>query len=182
MKRTEKLNISLSQEEVELIDGWRFENRLPSRAAAVRELIGRSIHTRVADTDRIPDTKEIGVGESPFMRQGLISFTIADAKLADAPLIYVSSEFEHLSGYSPSECIGRNCRFLQGPKTRKNAISKIREAVENARACEVEMINYRKTGEPFEMRLKLDPLNVCGEEPGRFIVGTQIFLRDLSQG
>jgi hypothetical protein len=44
-KRTEKLQIMLSDEEIAAIDDWRFQNRLPSRAAAIRELISRGLHT-----------------------------------------------------------------------------------------------------------------------------------------
>ncbi len=44
-KRTEKLQLMLSDEELKAIDDWRFENRLPSRAAAIRELISRGLHT-----------------------------------------------------------------------------------------------------------------------------------------
>jgi hypothetical protein len=42
-KRTEKLQIMLSDEELGAIDDWRFQNRLPSRAAAIRELIRRGL-------------------------------------------------------------------------------------------------------------------------------------------
>ena len=35
-KRTEKLQLMLDPEELQAIDDWRFENRLPSRAAAIR--------------------------------------------------------------------------------------------------------------------------------------------------
>lgn len=44
-KRTEKLQIMLSDAEIEAIDDWRFKHRLPSRAAAIRELISRGLHT-----------------------------------------------------------------------------------------------------------------------------------------
>lgn len=44
-KRTEKLQIMLSDEEIAAIDDWRFSHRLPSRAAAIRELISRGLHT-----------------------------------------------------------------------------------------------------------------------------------------
>ena len=42
-KRTEKLQLMLDVEELNAIDDWRFENRLPSRAAAIRELIRRGL-------------------------------------------------------------------------------------------------------------------------------------------
>jgi len=44
-KRTEKLQLLLSDEELAAIDDWRFEHRMPSRAAAIRELISRGLHT-----------------------------------------------------------------------------------------------------------------------------------------
>ena len=44
-KRTEKLQLMLDVEELKVIDDWRFENRLPSRAAAIRELIRRGLNT-----------------------------------------------------------------------------------------------------------------------------------------
>lgn len=38
-KRVEKLQIMVADEELERIDDWRFENRSPSRSAAIRTLI-----------------------------------------------------------------------------------------------------------------------------------------------
>ena len=42
-KRTEKLQLMLNDEELRAIDDWRFANRLPSRAAAIRELLRRGL-------------------------------------------------------------------------------------------------------------------------------------------
>jgi hypothetical protein len=42
-KRTEKLQLMLDLDELQAIDDWRFENRLPSRAAAIRELLRRGL-------------------------------------------------------------------------------------------------------------------------------------------
>lgn len=43
MKRSEKLQLLLNEEELEAIDDWRFLHRLPSRAAALRELLRRGL-------------------------------------------------------------------------------------------------------------------------------------------
>lgn len=43
--RPERLQIMLSEEELGLIDDWRFNRRMPSRAAAVRELLRRGLET-----------------------------------------------------------------------------------------------------------------------------------------
>jgi len=41
--RGERLQIMLTAEELEALDNWRFAARMPSRAAAVRELLRRGL-------------------------------------------------------------------------------------------------------------------------------------------
>jgi hypothetical protein len=43
LTRGERLQIMLTPEEVEALDNWRFQKRMPSRAAAVRELLKRGL-------------------------------------------------------------------------------------------------------------------------------------------
>ena len=41
--RGERLQIMLTEDELAVLDDWRFANRMPSRAAAVRELLKRGL-------------------------------------------------------------------------------------------------------------------------------------------
>jgi hypothetical protein len=41
--RGERLQIMLTDDELRLVDDWRFAKRMPSRAAAVRELLKRGL-------------------------------------------------------------------------------------------------------------------------------------------
>jgi hypothetical protein len=43
LERGERLQIMLNSEELEAVENWRFEKRMPSRAAAVRELLRRGL-------------------------------------------------------------------------------------------------------------------------------------------
>jgi hypothetical protein len=43
LMRGERLQIMLTAEELEALDNWRFSKRMPSRAAAVRELLKRGL-------------------------------------------------------------------------------------------------------------------------------------------
>ncbi len=43
LRRPERLQIMLNPEELTAIDDWRFKKRMPSRAAAVRELLRRGL-------------------------------------------------------------------------------------------------------------------------------------------
>lgn len=58
---------------------------------------------------------------------------IADARLPDHPLIYVNAAFETITGYSRSDVLGRNCRFLQGGATDRETVAEIRSGARRRR-------------------------------------------------
>jgi hypothetical protein len=43
LSRGERLQIMLNQDELRVLDDWRFEKRMPSRASAIRELLRRGL-------------------------------------------------------------------------------------------------------------------------------------------
>lgn len=43
LTRGQRLQIMLTDEELQALDNWRFEKRMPSRASAVRELLKRGL-------------------------------------------------------------------------------------------------------------------------------------------
>jgi hypothetical protein len=43
LNRGERLQIMLAEEELRLLDDWRFARRMPSRASAIRELLRRGL-------------------------------------------------------------------------------------------------------------------------------------------
>ena len=43
LKRGERLQIMLTDEELKAVDDWRFGARMPSRASAIRELLKRGL-------------------------------------------------------------------------------------------------------------------------------------------
>jgi len=56
-KRTEKLQLLLDDEELRAIDDWRFEHRMPSRAAAIRELLRRGLFYAPDSIPNSPDAR-----------------------------------------------------------------------------------------------------------------------------
>lgn len=56
-KRSERIQLMLDVDELEAIDAWRFDNRLPTRAAAIRELIKRGLMNRDLEPPRTRDAK-----------------------------------------------------------------------------------------------------------------------------
>ena len=55
-KRSERIQLMLDVDELEAIDAWRFDNRLPTRAAAIRELIRRGLMNEAMEP---PATKDL---------------------------------------------------------------------------------------------------------------------------
>jgi hypothetical protein len=54
LTRGERLQIMLTRKELEALDTWRFSRRMPSRAAAIRELLKRGLAAEgfaVADSE-----------------------------------------------------------------------------------------------------------------------------------
>jgi hypothetical protein len=43
LSRPERLQVMLNEDELAALDDWRFAQRMPSRAAAIRELLGRGL-------------------------------------------------------------------------------------------------------------------------------------------
>ncbi|GAB1539208.1 hypothetical protein NUACC21_18730 [Scytonema sp. NUACC21] len=94
---------------------------------------------------------------------------ITDARLPDLPIIYVNSAFEQITGYSASEVMGRNCRFLQGTDTQQPTLEELRSAFKTGRSCTVVLRNYRKDGTLFWNELRISPIYDNNETLTHFI-------------
>ena len=55
--RNYRLQVELSTEELAAIDGFRFDGRYPTRAAAVRELLRRGLADAARDSPKNPTDK-----------------------------------------------------------------------------------------------------------------------------
>ncbi len=69
--RGERLQIMLTSEEIELLDDFRFKTRMPSRAAAIRELFKRGLAAEgFAVAPSGSKSSDFGVGQSPSDHPG----------------------------------------------------------------------------------------------------------------
>jgi diguanylate cyclase (GGDEF)-like protein/PAS domain S-box-containing protein len=102
---------------------------------------------------------------------------VGDASRPRLPIIYVNPAFERMTGYAPSEVLGRSCSFLQGTDRKQPEVFRIRLALRFAQPITVTLRNYRKSGEMFWNRLSIVP---SFDEVGqlRYFVGV---LHDVTQ-
>eukprot|EP01134_Creolimax_fragrantissima_P006869 CFRG6869T1 len=74
------------------------------------------------------------------------------------PLSFVNDYFIEMTGYSYNECVGRNCRFLQGTGTDLCTTRAIREALEAGQSFRGTITNYKKDGTEFQNMISLYPI------------------------
>jgi PAS domain S-box-containing protein len=129
--------------------------------------------------------KEIMGNNAPVMTellQGLAEvYCLTDPSLPDHPIVYASEEFYRTTGYGPQHVIGRNCRFLQGPKTSLSTIRRLSNALATGtEICET-IVNYRRDGSPFINLLMMAPL-YDNQARIRYFIGCQIDVTHLIDG
>jgi PAS domain S-box-containing protein len=93
---------------------------------------------------------------------------IAEAEPISLPgprIIYVNEAFTRMTGYSAEEVIGQTPRLLQGEKTDRTQLDRVRHALQTWQSVRVELINYRKDGSQFWVELEIVPV---ADETGWF--------------
>ena len=86
---------------------------------------------------------------------------ISEAEPIDNPgprIIYANAAFTRMTGYNLEEVIEQTPRILQGPKTDRKSLDKIRVALQNLEPVVVELINYRKDGSEFWVEISIVPV------------------------
>ena len=87
-----------------------------------------------------------------------IASVISDPRLPDNPIVACNTAFCELTGYAPEEVVGRNCRFLSGPGTEPWLSEEIRRGVREHHPVLVEILNYKRSGEPFRNAVLVAPI------------------------
>lgn len=77
---------------------------------------------------------------------------------ADQNVVYANKAFQPVTGYSPAEILGRNCRVLQGPGSDPETIAMMRAVLSRGETIRCEILNYRKNGTPFWNGLTISAL------------------------
>ncbi|KAK1830529.1 PAS domain-containing protein [Podospora conica] len=149
----------------------------------------KSIYSR-SGFDMLRALWHVATRPNPKLNIGAVDFSCAfvvcDVTLNDCPIIYVSDNFQNLTGYNRHEIIGKNCRFLQAPDGKveagterqyveNHAVYNLKEAIAKGDEIQQSIINYRKGGKPFLNLLTMIPIPWDGDDV-RFIVGFQIDL------
>ncbi|KAG7129977.1 Phototropin like protein [Verticillium longisporum] len=113
------------------------------------------------------------------MSEGLAEvFCLTDPSRRDNPIVFASEEFYRTTQYGMNYVIGRNCRFLQGPKTNPFSVQRIRDKLLAGKECYETFLNYRRDGSPFMNLLMMAPL-YDSRGTIRYFIGAQVDVSGL---
>ncbi|KAK8069595.1 hypothetical protein PG994_006211 [Apiospora phragmitis] len=124
----------------------------------VEQLVFTDIYPRFVNHQlTLNASKALANDRSKF--QGLGDcFCLTNPSLADNPVVFASDGLIKVTGYSRTEIISRNCRFLQGKLTDPVPVRRLRNAMIEGREAVELLLNYKKNGDPFWNLLYIAPL------------------------
>jgi PAS domain S-box-containing protein len=83
---------------------------------------------------------------------------ISDPHRQDFPIVYANSAFCRMTGYQPTQVLGRNWRLLCGAATEPQAIAKIDGAIAQTTQVQATLLNYRADRQAFWCEMKIAPV------------------------
>ncbi|MBA5686762.1 EAL domain-containing protein [Rugamonas apoptosis] len=83
---------------------------------------------------------------------------IASAGEPDYPIMYANPAFYAMTGYTPMDIMGRNCRLLQNGDHDQPGLAPLRHALGQRQDAHVVLRNYRKDGTLFWNDLLISPV------------------------
>jgi putative two-component system response regulator len=120
------------------------------------------------------------IKEMPFQLESFL-------KLGDAVIITnhehiivnINTEFEHVTGYSKDDTIGKNAGFMKSNMTPKSTYTSLKKMIKEGKSWSGVFVNRKKTGEIWHSSITISPIQV---EMDLYFVGVFRELEQLKQG
>ncbi|WP_202114698.1 sensor domain-containing diguanylate cyclase [Vreelandella zhuhanensis] len=87
-----------------------------------------------------------------------VLITTASLDFPGPEIVYVNAAMTSMSGYSREELLGATPRLLQGPKTDREMLHRLRAALAAGEYFEANTVNYRKDGIPYQVEWNISPV------------------------
>jgi len=145
----------------EVVEVEELDARLSARLEARGYPFGGGLAVHLRDvTSRHKAQEHLRLLESSIARlNDIVIITEAGPFNEPGPrIVFVNGAFERRTGYLRDEVLGRTPRLLQGPGTQRRELDRIRAAMEQWQPARVDLVNYKKNGEPFWVDLEVSPV------------------------
>ncbi|MDR5900109.1 diguanylate cyclase [Halomonas vilamensis] len=87
-----------------------------------------------------------------------VVITTASLDLPGPEIVYVNTAMTRMSGYTREELLGATPRLLQGPRTDRDMLDRLRKALHAGEPFDAITVNYRKDGAPYDVEWNLSPV------------------------
>ena len=99
------------------------------------------------------------------------SVVITDAEL-DLPgprILFVNPAFTRMTGYTAAEALGKTPRILQGPKSDRAMLDRLRANLKRGETFAGETVNYRKDGTELHIEWQVTPIHDTSGKTTHFV-------------
>ena len=111
-------------------------------------------------TDRQKKEDQLRLLENCLARvSDIVMITEAEPVEGPGPrIVYVNAAYEPMTGYTREETLGHTPRILQGPKTDRQELARIKQHLLRWEAFTSTVLNYKKNGEEFWNEMAVTPV------------------------
>jgi len=158
------------QGKLDELEGW-----VDERTRALRQA-NQSLLAEIGERKRAEESLRL-LGSA--VEQAEESILITEAQL-DPPgprILFVNPAFTTMTGYTAAEVLGKTPRLLQGPRTDKAVLARLRQTLSRGQAFRGEVINYRKDGSEFYPEMHIAPIR----DPSGLITHFVGIKRDITE-
>lgn len=98
-----------------------------------------------------------------------VTITTADLEPPGPRIVFVNQAFTRMTGYGAEEVLGETPRILQGPKTEREVLDRMKRELFQRQSFRGETVNYRRDGSEFVMEWFVTPIVNCDFQVTHFV-------------
>ncbi len=98
-----------------------------------------------------------------------VIITEANLEFPGPRMEYVNPAFTRMTQYAREEAIGQTPRLLQGPKTDRELMAKLRSDLETEQSFHGQTVNYRKDGTEYTVEWRITPVKSADGSVARWV-------------
>jgi PAS domain S-box-containing protein len=109
---------------------------------------------RVLESGKLLNLLETAIAQA----KEAVVITSAQLEPPGPEILFVNPAFFEMTGYSHEEILGKTPRILQGPKSDRAMLQRLREALVRGESFSGETVNYRKDGSEYYVEWDITPI------------------------